>query len=135
MVFERFFKQEGEPRPNIFTDLPSLKFRSVNEARWYLDWVFEVIEHLAVEYGRALGSDDCLEGYQKILDVNRKMTQASLDTWLHTYVYTVADSNHNGNSYEMFAYRILRLYHTMAMILCATCTTPHDQTIFDAYLT
>jgi len=124
---------ESPPPRRLLSDLPTFKFWSHQEARYYLDRIFEGVSTLMQGYhcGEA---EKWPVGYRGMLDMDLRLTQGSLDAWLHTYEATIGDLVGNKNSYELFCYNMLHLYHTMADIMAATCMSLDDQTVYDKHL-
>lgn len=111
--------------PNV----PVLKFSSIYEARHYLDRVFESIKTLLqpMQNGSyARWSDD----YWNTVLTEQRFTRASLDSWLRSLIATITDTS---NCDELKGYSMLRVYHTMAEIMIATCLSP-EQTVFDQHI-
>ncbi|KAF2438054.1 hypothetical protein P171DRAFT_437143 [Karstenula rhodostoma CBS 690.94] len=115
--------------PKLPSDLPTLRFGSFHEARHYLDRVFDGINLLSqpIRDGSYANWPD---GYWNMILTEQCFMQGSLDSWLRSLTATMADAN-NGD--ELKEYNMLRIYHTMAEIMAATCLSP-KQEVFDHHI-
>lgn len=118
----------------IYNKLPTLKFGSPNEARYHLDRIFDGVNHAIEEYYKFPDIDSFSDTHRRILSTDQKFTQAALDCWQMTYDATAREDTFEEDSYTDFAYRLLRLYHTMASIMVATCLSLDYQTTYDAHI-
>ncbi|KAL5376460.1 hypothetical protein DPSP01_010469 [Paraphaeosphaeria sporulosa] len=115
--------------PKLPPDLPTLKFSSSHEARHYLDRVFDGINLLSqpIRNGSYANWPD---GYWNMILTEQRFMQGCLDSWLRSLTATMADTNDDD---ELNGYNMLRIYHTMAEIMGATCLSP-EQKIFDHHI-
>jgi hypothetical protein len=113
----------------LSVDLPTLTFSTFYEARHYLGRVFDGINHLsqAIRDGSYTSWPD---GYWNMILTERRFVQGSLDMWLRSYISTMTDLTGTTNDEELTGYKMLRIYHTMAEIMGATCLSP-EQAVFD----
>lgn len=59
--------------------------------------------------------------------------QMELQLWLKNYETTMENLPPTHNALELFAYRLLRLYHRLAVILAGTCLESSSELRFDLY--
>jgi hypothetical protein len=64
----------------------------------------------------------------------QKVIQMELQAWFKIHQATVSNSSPRFSLMETVAYRLLRLYHQMALILAGTCLETLDETRFDGHI-
>lgn len=115
--------------PTSEVDLPRL-FLSANHARQHL-------ERLMSESFRI--SEQCRG--QEIAPRPLELTDSALQlqsdfrAWLRVYRASKTSLQSRFTSIESFAFRMLRLYHTMATIMADTCLLPPSEMVFDNHTT
>lgn len=117
--------------PELLRVLPTLGFTSFSEARHYLDRVLDAINLLA----QAIRDGACEtwpDSYWNMILTERRFMQGSLDLWLRSYAATMAVRASTTNNDDLNGYKMLRIYHTMAEIMGATCLS-QNQSAFDQY--
>lgn len=120
--------------PYRLVDLPTLRFWSPNEARYYLDQIFDGINHLTTYYEESPDPGTWPTGFKQIVQRDHYFMDGALRSWFRTYTATLSRPTNELDPSEDFAYQVLRLYSTTATIMVATCMNLHRQAIFDQHI-
>ena len=115
----------------LSSDLPVNKFGSYNEARHYLDRIFDGVTHLTEMMRNGTHTTWPMD-YWEMVKADNLLMQGALDSWLWSYNATMKDGFVLGKAEDATLYEILRVYHTMAEIMAGTCLST-DQLVFDKY--
>ncbi|PWY79711.1 C6 zinc finger domain protein [Aspergillus heteromorphus CBS 117.55] len=110
-------------------DLPN-RFQSVAQARRYLDVLLARTQSLVemcrqIEIGTAM-----LHSYDQLLELQGCLEE-ELDLWLVVYNSSLDTLLPRGFSQALLALKMLKIYHTMALIMVVTCVPWNDQVAFD----
>ncbi|KAF2641118.1 hypothetical protein P280DRAFT_425318 [Massarina eburnea CBS 473.64] len=131
----RYAPQHIQPPPSLLVNLPSIKYKSPEEARFFLNENLQGVKNATREFSQNVDPPEKWpKGYREILSSDQNFINGSLDSWLRAYHSAVTDANESGDADEVRAYEVLRVYHTMATIVTATCFSMHKQAIFDDHM-
>ncbi|PYH90924.1 C6 zinc finger domain protein [Aspergillus ellipticus CBS 707.79] len=106
------------------------RFESVGQARGYLDVLLARTQSL-VEMSRQMDIGTSMsQSHEQLLDSQARMEE-ELQLWLVVYDAS-RDAFQTQKSYQVIlASKMLKAYHTMAMIMVVTCIPWNDQVAFD----
>ncbi|KAI0179540.1 hypothetical protein GGR52DRAFT_310823 [Hypoxylon sp. FL1284] len=112
---------------------PGLTFQTRNQARQYLDRLFNHIFHLNQE----CHDRPCLGDQQHPSDILAKQQKIrhGLDFWYRAYKISEAYMKTNAPTADVVGYLILHIYYTMALIMVDNCLWPADESRYDAHTT
>jgi hypothetical protein len=113
------------------TELRPRTFNSPNEARHALDRSLHRIFCLA-EHSRWLKNSWGAETTPELVE-RQQCVQADLASWLCTYNASSIQQQSHWTVVDIFAYQILRSYHTMASIMASVCLCPSNEMIYDSH--
>ncbi|KAI1177750.1 hypothetical protein F4777DRAFT_191945 [Nemania sp. FL0916] len=124
-IYPKLPEFPGTPVPSVFD--------STNQAAQYMDRLILDILHLTEQYsnssdGNAVGSSLP----PKFYDSQERLRQ-DLDRWLAAYNATDPNSSEGFSPVDSFYLKVLRGYHTMALVMLNTCTQSVNETIYDTY--
>jgi hypothetical protein len=134
-VAANLFGQGGQflslPLQMSMPEIPATEFRSADQARQPLDRLLNEILHLT-EQCRQNGASQDPPLPPRALEKQRRI-RVELALWLRTYEATLAKPKPKLVVRDIFPYRLLRLYHSMAEIMVDTCLWPISQMRFDSH--
>ncbi|KAK3385891.1 hypothetical protein B0H63DRAFT_393780 [Podospora didyma] len=113
-------------------------FESMNSARQHLDALINGVYFLSAEINRFTHTHGILQ-VPHHFGQRKEWLQASLSSWLDAYSsmtslhYLVSTKVIPKNLVSSIGPPLLRLYHTMATIMAATCLRGTDETVFDSH--
>jgi Fungal specific transcription factor domain len=106
-------------------------FRSIHHAR-------HTLEHIVL---RTFNLQEQIHDLTKATSAESSTTwcvlqneiRHELEIWLAAHEATVSNLSPQSTIWEVFAYRLLRIFHRVAKILVNTCLDPLNELIFDVY--
>ncbi|KAH7153589.1 hypothetical protein EDB81DRAFT_687905 [Dactylonectria macrodidyma] len=104
-------------------------FGSMNQARQHLDGLFNAIHGLSVRCQRRYIVQDAAKA---LLDTQSRI-QTCLRLWRQAYKVSRLNLISQLNVRDALSYPLLTVYHTMAVIMVATCLTEPDESTFDSF--
>ncbi|KAI0427607.1 hypothetical protein F5Y09DRAFT_26424 [Xylaria sp. FL1042] len=121
------------PRLPVFptTPIPAF-FENANQAAHHLDRLILDILRLAEQCS---GSDDSAVNptLDLVLDDCQQSFLRELEQWLAAYNMTNLEICKGFTSVDEFYMKVLRGYHTMAVLMLSTCTWPASEMVYDLY--
>ncbi|KAH8669409.1 hypothetical protein BGZ61DRAFT_364371 [Ilyonectria robusta] len=114
--------------PDATFQAPPPIFNSMNQARQQLDGLFNTIHCLTVRFPRKTVVWDVP---QALLDGQSRI-QTCLQLWRQAYKVSRLTLTSQLNLRDALSYPLLMIYHTMAVVVAATCLT-RDESIFDSF--
>lgn len=122
--------------PRLPSDMPApaptMTFTSVDEAIYYIKESFIYAEAGMKEFEDHPGPFTYAR--RATLRRDKPILQGHLDFWSNMYANTVAKAVERGDTREVQAYKTLRAYHSMAVIVVATALIEHTQMVFDEHM-
>ncbi|KAH8749493.1 hypothetical protein F5883DRAFT_580886 [Diaporthe sp. PMI_573] len=115
--------------PNSTIRAPPPLFTSMNQARQHLDELFNAIHCLTARCPRKRIVRDAPKA---LLDTQRHI-QTCLRLWLQVYKVSRLNLISQLNLRDALSYPLLTVYHTMAVVMAATCLTLPDESIYDSF--
>jgi hypothetical protein len=111
----------------IFDIQPSV-FISTAEARVHLDKLISQVSGL-----NALSRKQGIAQPQSTLQHYQAALRADLSSWLQAFSTSGIESAPSISPWRKASCMVLRMYHTVAIIMCETCLFPNQESLFDLY--
>ncbi|KAF2267799.1 hypothetical protein CC78DRAFT_530575 [Lojkania enalia] len=111
----------------VFMDKPPDVFLSTAEARKYLDFLIARI----FELNDLRHKENSLQQALSTLSDQQSTLQVDLNLWLGAFAASGLESDPSVSTWRKAACIILRMYHTMAVIMASTCLFPNQESAFD----
>ncbi|KAI1763795.1 hypothetical protein GGR53DRAFT_466930 [Hypoxylon sp. FL1150] len=108
-----------------------LIFQSINQARQYLDRIFNYILYLNHECRTQLKPDE--PSYPSIFLAKQQDIRDGLALWYQAYKLSKTNLKIKGVTPNAIGYVILHLYYTMAVIMADNCLWPADELGYDKH--
>jgi hypothetical protein len=108
-------------------DIPPCIFLSTAEARQYLDKLIARV----FELNDLCRKQDKVQAQDALRD--QSALQVDLDYWLHTFSVSGIDSGLTISPWRKACCIVLRMYHTLAVIMCEKCLFPNQEVVFDLH--
>lgn len=116
---------------SVVLELPTTQFRNTNEARHHLDKLLNRVLQQMKDHRHGRITSPSLEETQSIY--RQKRIRADLDSWLKLYKASADGHCHTGVR-DKFAMRVLRMYHTLAVIMNDTSLAYPCEMDYDSHI-
>jgi hypothetical protein len=114
-------------------ETPPLVFHSINEAWQDMERLLNKVFYLAHQARQQAASED--ESCRKPLSLlgDQQHIRTGLVRWLEMYEAFKKAMQRQRSADEDKAYRLIRIYHTLANIMADTCLRPNEELVYDSH--